>query len=96
LTGYAAYPRSAALENEMIETKEYQDGTTATGTAPLPDVSPKEQEALLHCGISRAEWHDKAWALYHAKTFDDVTLGKLSIHTIRAVFDATYDALKAP
>ena len=80
----------------MIETKEYQDGTIATGVAPLPNASPKEQEALLHCGISRAEWHDKAWALYHARTFDDVALGKLSVHTIRAVFDATYDALKVP
>ena len=80
----------------MIETKQYQDGTTATGRGPLPYTSPKEQEALLHCGISRAEWHDKAWALYHAKTFDDQALAKVSIHTIRAVFDATYDALKTP
>lgn len=77
-------------------TVEYADGTIATGEAPLPDASPKEQEALLHCGISRAEWHDKAWALYHAKTFDDTALAKASIHTIRTVFDATYDALKVP
>ena len=80
----------------MIETKEYKDGTIATGVAPLPDASPNEQEAALHCGISRAEWHDKAWALYHAKTFDDTALAKASIHTIRTVFDATYDALKVP
>ena len=59
-------------------------------------VETKEQESAFHCGISRSEWHDKAWALYHAKTFDDVALGKLSIHTIRTVFDATYDALKVP
>ena len=76
-----------------IVTIEYADGTIVTGVAPLPDASPKEQESLLHCEISRAEWHDKAWALYHAKAFDDVALGKLSINTIRAVFDATYDAL---
>lgn len=42
---------------------------------------------------SRSEWHDKAWALFHAKTFDDTMLLKVNIHTIRAVFDATYDAL---
>ena len=77
----------------MIETKEYQDGTIATGLAPLPDASPKEQEALQHRGISRAAWHNKAWSLYHARTFDDVLLGRQSIHTIRAIFDATYDAL---
>jgi len=76
-----------------IVTVEYADGTIAEGVAPLPAVSPKEQETALHCGISRAEWHDKAWALYHAKTFDDTALAKSSIHTIRTVFDATYDAL---
>jgi len=27
-----------------VETKEYADGTTATGTAPLPDESPLEDE----------------------------------------------------
>lgn len=26
-----------------IETKHYGDGTTATGTPPLPDVSPRQQ-----------------------------------------------------
>lgn len=29
----------------VVETKEYADGTTATGIAPLPDQSPAEQEA---------------------------------------------------
>ena len=48
------------------------------------------------CGISRAEWHDKAWALFHAKTFSDTMLHKVNIHTMRAVFDATYDALFVP
>lgn len=48
------------------------------------------------CGLSRAEWHDKAWALYNAKTFDDTMLSKVSVHTVRAVFDATYDALMMP
>lgn len=47
----------------------------------------------LHPGAGRAEWHDKAWALFHAKTFKDTMLHKVNIHTMRAVFDATYDAL---
>lgn len=29
----------------QVETKTYVDGTTATGTAPLPDLSPAEQDA---------------------------------------------------
>ena len=28
----------------MIETKEYMDGTTATGEAPLPPLSPRQQD----------------------------------------------------
>ncbi len=28
----------------MIETQLYSDGTSATGTAPLPDVSPGQQD----------------------------------------------------
>lgn len=43
--------------------------------------------------VSRAEWHDKAWALFHAKTFEDTMLHKVNVHTMRAVFDATYDAI---
>ena len=31
-------------ETKEIEIKEYADGTTATGVAPLPDNSPNEQE----------------------------------------------------
>jgi hypothetical protein len=29
-----------------VETKHYSDGTSATGTAPLPDLSPAQQDAL--------------------------------------------------
>ena len=35
----------------MIEAKEYTDGTTVTGVAPLPDLSPRQQDtkdALRH------------------------------------------------
>lgn len=49
----------------------------------------------LPCG-SRAEWHDKAWELYEAKMLGDAEFEKLSIHTIRVVLDATYDALYVP
>lgn len=28
----------------MIETKRYSDGITATGKAPLPDLSPRQQD----------------------------------------------------
>lgn len=37
----------------MIETKEYADGTNATGVAPLPNLSPRQQDAkdaLMHLG----------------------------------------------
>lgn len=51
--------------------------------------------AQIPKGISRAEWHDKAWALFHAKTFEDTMLHKVNIHTMRAVFDATYDAIQS-
>lgn len=71
-----------------------------------PDIPEKSWGAMLAAspipgldvarpffGISRAEWHDKAWALYNSKTFDDTMLAKINVHSIRAVFDATYDAL---
>lgn len=75
-----------------------------TETAPKADTTEGAASALSaglgmtcpFCGLSRAEWHDKAWALYNAKTFDDTMLSKVSVHTIRAVFDATYDALMMP
>ncbi len=47
----------------------------------------------IRAGCSRAEWNDKAWALFNDKTISDAALHKANIHTIRAVFDATYDAL---
>lgn len=51
------------------------------------------KDDVLESGVSRTQWHDKAWALYHDKTFDDTMLAKVNIHTIRAVFDATFDSL---
>lgn len=39
-------PRKAANLNSSIETKEYSDGTTATGVAPLPELSPAQQDAI--------------------------------------------------
>lgn len=37
-------------EHVHIETKHYSDGSSATGPAPLPDLSPEQQEArrVLH------------------------------------------------
>lgn len=60
----------------------------------VDEATRRSAPNALACGVSRAEWHDKAWALFHAKTFDDTALMKVNIHTIRAVFDATYDALE--
>jgi hypothetical protein len=38
-----------------VETKHYSDGTSATGTAPLPDLSPAQQDAL-YCPICGVAW----------------------------------------
>lgn len=72
---------SAAEQREAIPAPENRAQQTAPVTVPILP------------GISRDEWHDKAWSLYHAKTFDDTQLAKVNIHTMRAVFNATYDAL---
>lgn len=32
------------------ETKEYTDGTTATGSEPLPDLSPRQQDTKSALG----------------------------------------------
>lgn len=66
-----------------------QGGNVVLTASPMKDD-------VLESGVSRTQWHDKAWALYHDKTFDDTMLAKVNIHTIRAVFDATYDALTVP
>ena len=36
---------NGAMVEVVTETKEYSDGTTATGPAPLPDESPAQQDA---------------------------------------------------
>lgn len=85
------------LKNNIFETiffKEYKDGIIATGKAPLPELSPTEQETFLHNCISRSDWHNKAWELYRAKTLNDHSLAKLNIHTLRNIFDCIYDAFK--
>jgi hypothetical protein len=40
----AAEPLTEA-ESPVFETKEYSDGSSATGVAPLPDLSPEQQDA---------------------------------------------------
>ena len=42
------------MSDETHETKTYEDGTTATGTPPLPDLSPDEQARLeAHVAMER-------------------------------------------
>ena len=76
------------MENEEIKQ------TQKSGGSPLNDGLGGFYPPI--CGVSRDEWHDKAWSLYHARTFDDTMLHKVNMHTIRAVFNATYDALFVP
>jgi hypothetical protein len=40
------------------ETKQYSDGTVVTGTAPLPDLSPAQQDAVA--GYPAATYGDVA------------------------------------
>jgi hypothetical protein len=42
---YVAPSDAAQTSAPVIETKEYSDGSSATGVAPLPDQSPAQQEA---------------------------------------------------
>jgi hypothetical protein len=47
----------------------------------------------LACGISREAWHNKAWTLLQSRAIEDSEIMKVNIHTIRTIFNATYDAL---
>jgi hypothetical protein len=60
---YRVYRGSAAAP--VIETKTYSDGSTATGTAPLPDLSPAQQDALKAAPgyLDSYEFHGKTYAL---------------------------------
>lgn len=48
--GYAQWmpyqAAQAAKDKAEVETKEYTDGTTATGIAPLPELSPHQQRVV--------------------------------------------------
>lgn len=50
-----------------IETKRYSDGTSATGTAPLPDLSPEQQDALtaatLQITLTDGSVRDVPWTM---------------------------------
>ncbi len=35
----------------MTEAKEYKDGTMATGIAPMPDLSPRQQDTKMALGM---------------------------------------------
>ena len=45
-SGATPLPENGGATELVIETKEYADGSSATGVAPLPDLSPDEQAAL--------------------------------------------------
>lgn len=82
------------IPESMFQTREVPYVRLADIRALLDQSPSVSGEAVaLQCGVSRAEWHDKAWALFHTKTFEDSMLHKVNMLTIRAVFDATYDAL---
>jgi len=66
------------MSDETHETKTYEDGTTATGTPPLPDLSPDEQARLeAHVAMEReAQAHtpydtDDAIVMQQALTVTD-------------------------
>lgn len=44
-------------------------------------------------GMDRAQFHDKAWALWQEKAFESALLPKLSIHAIRTMWDVLYDSM---
>ncbi|CAG9225672.1 hypothetical protein [Burkholderia vietnamiensis] len=44
-------------------------------------------------GMDRAQFYDKAWALWHEKALEDAKLPKLSIHAIRTLWNVLYDAM---
>jgi len=82
-----------AMQHEIdAHRKRADDRATATSAASQPE---RGLPAHVTTGFSRAEWHDKAWSLFHSKTLSDTQLAKVNMHTIRAVFDATFDALNA-
>jgi hypothetical protein len=53
----------------------------------------REHVDSLSCGVSREAWHDTAWSLLQSRAIEDGEIMKVNIHTIRTVFNATYDAL---
>jgi len=51
-------PMPNSKSQTTIETKHYSDGTSATGTPPLPDLSPGQQAIRIALTEARrfAEW----------------------------------------
>lgn len=44
-------------------------------------------------GMDRAQFHDKAWAMWQEKALGSALLPKLSIHAIRTLWDVLYDSM---
>ncbi len=51
----SALPEPSAVDKVVsIETKNYSDGSSATGPAPLPDQSPEQQKAAESASVPSA------------------------------------------
>lgn len=69
-------------DENIIETKEYADGTTATGIATLPDKSPAEQDA------STGTWVDDGAGVEYPSSTDDYHSGTETPITLEERFEA--------
>lgn len=57
-TSAAPAPVAQPAAEVKVETKQYTDGTTATGVAPLPDKSPTQQllDSVEHDILGLSAW----------------------------------------
>jgi hypothetical protein len=81
---------------ELLELARAIEREVSAPSEKAERIKELENQKPLRWGVSRSEWHDQAWALFHEKTLKDGALYKVNIHTIRAVLDATYDAIGVP
>ena len=87
------FVRSSMIRNELFNEIHLLLVQAKKALAQPAQEEKKMYVDRIMCGVSRAEWHDRAWELYQAKAFDDCMLPKnVSIHTLRTIFNATYDS----
>ncbi|MBU9468337.1 hypothetical protein LGM75_23980 [Burkholderia multivorans] len=60
-----------------------------------PQPAQADAPMQLTAGMDRAQFHDKAWALWHEKALGDAKLPKLSIYAIRTLWDVLFDSMPA-